>query len=74
MTYVIDLDRFVVMSGQGGYEGTKALSNQTVLLLLSILDDAKRLNHWQGSGYELTDDDIDLIFEIVDNAIGELVT
>lgn len=73
MTYVINLETFVDMSGQGGYAGTFSLSNESVLLILTILDDAKRLEHWTGDNNPLTSEEIDTIFEIVDEAIAELV-
>lgn len=73
MAIIIDLNDFQSMVSDGGYAGTKELTDATVLLCLSFILNAESSEHWLGAFYELTQFEQDEIDEIVANAKAELM-
>lgn len=70
----LDLDELETLALQGGYTGIAALSSFSAVMLLSacraFLHDTSL---WTGAGYELTEDEIDDIDELVSQAEYELM-
>lgn len=73
MAIIINLNEFQSIVADGGYAGTKELTDATVLLCLSFLLNAQLEEHWVGAFQELTSFEIDEIDEIVANAKAELM-
>ena len=70
---VIDLAEFQDIVANGGYAGTKTLTDATVLLCLSFLLNAELPEHWIGTSSTLTQAEQDYIDSIVAEAKADLM-
>ncbi|MCK5613839.1 hypothetical protein KAR91_68880 [Candidatus Pacearchaeota archaeon] len=62
------------MADSGAYGGSRSLSANSAVMLLSAALWYQDTRNWEGAGYELTDDEIDQIATIVDLAQYEIMT
>jgi len=69
----LSLPAIEVLASVGGYAGVSFLSQTTAATLLSAAVWLSDTDNWDGSGYELTDVEIDRIKKIVANAESELM-
>jgi hypothetical protein len=72
MTYSIDFDEFVSMSTAGGYEIEATLSNETALLLITILSACNVDENWYLTSGLMTSEIRDTIDEIISDAMREV--
>ncbi len=68
------LEEILDLAASGAYEVNAALSDESAALILSMAVSIGNPWHWIGAGYELTDNEIDVIHNMIAQMVDEVMT